>query len=136
MNEYLKLKRQHQKEVNEFPMFFAFNNKQLEEGLKKFNVTKDEICSIGAGGFMKKTDSILFKNMYEKHRAEMDEAILGDKTGEGFIRDMIQYEMDNHEYSYTGDIEDTLDALGLTIYEIINNPALKNGFKLAGGYLP
>jgi hypothetical protein len=136
MNEYLKLKRQHQKEVNEFPMFFAFSNKQLEEGLKKFNVTKEEICSIGAGGFMKKTDSILFKNMFKKHRAEMDESILGDKTGEGFIKDMFQYEMDNHEYSYTGDIEDTLDSLGLTIDEIINNPALKRGFKLAGGYLP
>jgi len=38
MNSYLELKEKHQKEVNEFPMFFAFNDKQFKEGMKKFGL--------------------------------------------------------------------------------------------------
>lgn len=30
---YLELKKKHQKEFNEFPMFFAFNQKQFDEGM-------------------------------------------------------------------------------------------------------
>ena len=32
MNTYLKLKNRHEKEFNNFPMFFAFNKKQFEIG--------------------------------------------------------------------------------------------------------
>lgn len=32
---YLDLKERHQKEINEFPMAFAFNEEQLQEALKK-----------------------------------------------------------------------------------------------------
>lgn len=37
---------------------------------------------------------------------------------------MFLYELDNHEYGYTGDLEDTLDCLGLTWEELKASPAM------------
>ena len=49
--------------------------------------------------------------MMKRHDAEINEAIDSDQTGEGFIFDMFDYELSNHEYSYTGDMTDSLCAL-------------------------
>jgi hypothetical protein len=53
------------------------------------------------------------------------------ETGEGFILEMFDYELSNHEFTYTGDTEDTIDALGLSQGDFDNNPALKAGLRLA-----
>jgi len=45
--------------------------------------------------------------------------------------DMFRYELANHEYDYTGDIDDTLDALCLTQQDIDQNPALQHGLQKA-----
>jgi hypothetical protein len=61
MNAYLVLKDKHQKEVNEFPFFFAFSEEQFNKGMEKFGLKPDEtdkICSSGiASGFLLKTDA-------------------------------------------------------------------------------
>lgn len=44
---------------------------------------------------------------------------------------MFLYELANHEFAYTYDVEDTLNSLHLTPDDINNNPALKNGLDLA-----
>jgi hypothetical protein len=44
---------------------------------------------------------------------------------------MFVYELGNHEYSYTGDIDETLDALGFTIEDIKNDERLEKGLLLA-----
>lgn len=44
---------------------------------------------------------------------------------------MFLTELENHEYSYTGDAEDTLDALGYTIDEIYADDLLRHGFEKA-----
>lgn len=44
---------------------------------------------------------------------------------------MFLYELDNHEYGYTRDTEDTLDALGYTAEEVLGNPQLKRGIEKA-----
>lgn len=62
---------------------------------------------------------------------QMEAAIEADKTGEDFIYQMFLYELDNHEYGYTGDTEDTLDALGYTAEEVLGNPRLKRGIEKA-----
>jgi hypothetical protein len=135
MNTYLELKNKQQKEVNEFPMFFAFNQKQFEEGMKRFGLEAgemDKIYKLGnTGGFYLKTDSQKLFDMMERHEAEMEEAIRSDETGEGFILEMFRYELDNHEYGYTWDLEPTLDALGLTMDKIKSNNALLHGLKKA-----
>ena len=44
---------------------------------------------------------------------------------------MFLYELDNHEYGYTMDTEETLDALGYTAKEILGDPRLKRGIEKA-----
>ena len=120
MNDYLSLKNKHEKEFNEFPMVFAFNDEQFKEGMKSLGLKitdTDKVYRGIAGGFYKKTDSKRLKDLLKKHATEMKEAIMADTTGEGFIYDMFNYELANHEYCVTMSIESTIDALGLTIEE-------------------
>ena len=66
-----------------------------------------------------------------RHDQERAAAIAEDKDGSGFIFDMFRYELSNHEYSYTGDLGETLDALGFTLEEINARPPLLNGLHMA-----
>lgn len=75
----------------------------------------DKIVSIGAGGFMRKTDVDAYLKLGNKFAKEMEEAIENDKTGRGFVKDMFAYELANHEYGYTRVLTDTLDALGYKV---------------------
>ena len=124
-NIYKVMKDQHQNEVNNFPMFFAFNNKQFEEGMQSLNLDPsetDKVYSAGAGGYYKKTDAEKLHAMVNRHREEMEKAMLNEQ----FVYDMFDYELGNHEYTYTGSITDTLDALGLTFEEVNNNNLLSS----------
>ena len=134
LNLYKQLKDKQSKEVNDFPMMFAFSTDQFNEGMKKLGLCStntDKICSIGGGGYIKKSDSNALHEMGELHSKEMKESIEADKTGNNFIYDMFYYELNNHEYGYTGEIEDTIDALDLTRKGINNNPILLHGLKKA-----
>lgn len=133
-NQYIELKKKHEKEFNEFPISFAFSNEQFAEGMQQlglFEEDKDKVVSIGSGGFIRKSDVASFKKLISRHETEMQEAINNDSTGEGFIFDMFNHELSNHEYGYTRDIESTLDALGFTINEINANQQLSHGLKTA-----
>ena len=44
---------------------------------------------------------------------------------------MFLYELENHEYFITYELDDTLDALNLTLDEVLNSSTLKNGLLLA-----
>ena len=135
MNKYREMKERHRKEISDFPMFFAFNDKQFAEGMKKLGLKPTDTKKIyrlgDTGGFYRKSDSEMLKSMFLRHTLELDEAIADDTTGEGFIFDMFFYELANHEYCITMDYEDTLGALGLTIDQIRDNNALAAGLKLA-----
>lgn len=135
MNAYRELRDRQQKEVNDFPMFFAFNDKQFEEGMRKLGLEPtdtDKIYKLGnTGGFYRKTDSPKLNEMFTRHTDEMEKAIAEDKDGTGFIYDMFSYELANHEYCITYDEEPTLDACGLTIEEVNQNKALASGLKKA-----
>ena len=135
MNKYRALKSKHEKMFNEFPIFYAFNNKQFEEGMAKLGLNPDETDKIyklgGTGGFYRKSDSDKLKEMFATFDRETKEAIAADETGEGFIYDMFNYELANHEYCITWDAEPTLDALGLTMEEINADERLLAGFKKA-----
>ena len=76
--KYLKLKEKHQKEVNDFPFGFAFSNEQFKDMMKKFGLKEkdtDKIYSIGAGGYIKKTDAEAMHNMFKRHREESSHKI-------------------------------------------------------------
>lgn len=91
----------------------------------------DKLYRIPGGGFIQKKDHDLIRETTERHHSELQAAIDADKTGEGFIYEMFIFELDSHEYSYTGDTEDTLDALGYTANEVLGDPRLKRGIEKA-----
>ena len=132
---YRELKERQQQEVNDFPFIWAFNEKQLAEGMQRLGLDpatdKDKLQNIGAGGIIRKTDAAAMREMFDRHRRELLEQIAADTTGEGFIKDMFSTELANHEYSYTGDVTDAVNACGLTVEQLNANPALIIGLKKA-----
>ena len=132
MNSYIELKNTIQKEINQFPIGFAFSKEQLEQTKRNWNISdNDELVSIGGGGFIRKTDRDAFTVLLSRSNAAIAEAIAADQDGTGFIKDMFLAELANHEYCYTGDLTDTLDAVGLSVDKIKADPALLNGLQLA-----
>jgi len=134
MEKYQQIKRRQQDEFDLLPIFWAYSNKQLEEGMQSFNLTMDDvglINSIGSGGYCLKTDIHLFHELMARHDKEFKACIDADKTGEGFIFHMFDYELSNHEYCITHDEEPTMDALGLTLDDIKKSTVLQHGLKLA-----
>jgi len=131
MNNYTYLKDRHQQEINAFPIFFAFNDKQFAEGMTKLGLQPDETDKIyklgNIGGFYRKSDGPQLHEMFNRHERERHEAISGDTTGDGYIYQMFLYELANHEYGYTRDITNTLEALSLMPEDIEKSKALKHG---------
>jgi len=122
MNKYTELKDKHSRMVNNFPMAFAFSNKQFEEAKKKLGVTNnDELFSIPGGGMIRKTDSKAYSELFHTMNNETEEAMKDDEyLYQGFL-----YELGNHEYCYTYDFTDTLDCFALTIDEVNSDERLK-----------
>ncbi|MCH5304283.1 MAG: hypothetical protein J1E41_05415 [Ruminococcus sp.] len=136
---YKEMKAKHQKEYNEFPLGAAFSNKQFDEMMEKWGLNSNsktdinKIISIGFGCYIKKEDKDGFHEMNRRHKQEVEDAILADTSGEGFIMEMFYSELVNHEYGYVYDqaIEDTLEALGYTTDEINADERLLTGLNLA-----
>lgn len=132
MNKYAELKNKLQKEFDAFPFGFAFSNEQFEKMKEELGVKDNsELISIGPGGFIRKTDEKALDELINGKEKRMKEAIASDPTGEGFIKDMFLYELANHEYCITYELDDTLYALDLTLEEIEKDPRLKLGLQLA-----
>lgn len=110
----------HQKEVNEFPIVFAFSNEQFEQGarevwgmktLGKTNLSK--ICSIGMGGYILKADKDRYIEMLKRHAKEKKEFNADFKN----LVEQIKYEMYNHEYTYVPyEVEDEVRS-ALYLYQ-------------------
>ena len=135
MNKYAEMKKRHQERVNALPLMFAFSQKQFKEGMERWGLTEndtDKIYKLGStSGFYQRKDSTLIFSTFEQNEDEMTEAILADQDGTGFIRDMFLYELANHEYCITYDLEPTLEALNLSEDDVLNDERLLNGLKLA-----
>lgn len=133
-NKYAEMKSRHQKRVNEFPMRFFFNEKQFEEAMNDLGLTKDDkdkVLSIVGGGIIRKTDAEAYEKMFEEIRTEEKRNITEDKDGTGYIADMFEYELNNHEYGYTYDADPAIEALGMTVDQIKNDDALLVGVNIA-----
>ena len=121
MNAYQEMKDRQQKEFDAFPIGAAFSNQQFQQMMEKWGLSvndTDKICSIGGGCYIRKTDKEALRDLINRLNKEKQDAIAADLTGDGFIFDMFVYELANHEYCITYDLEDTLDALGLTPEEV------------------
>lgn len=128
MESYRELRDRQQKEFNELPLGFAFSDKQFDEMMEKWGLDPendlDKIYQIPGGGFIQKKDHERFLEVLDRHNAEKEAAKTADEDGTGFLYQMFKYELDNHEYGYTGDLEDTLDCLGLTWEELKASPVM------------
>lgn len=131
---YREMKKRQQEEINAFPMAFAFSKTQLTEGMQKLGLQPDDtdqIFPIGGGGFVRKTDVEVFRQMFRLHRLERKSAMDADRTGDGFLLEMFRYELANHEYGYTRDAEPALDALGITVEDLAGDERLMCAFQKA-----
>ena len=134
MNAYQEMKDRQQKEFDAFPVGAAFSNQQFQQMMEKWGLTvndTDKICSICGGCYIRKTDKEALRDLINRLNKEKQDAIAADPTGDGFIFDMFVYELANHEYCITYDLEDTLDALGLTAEQINADKRLLHGLNKA-----
>ena len=127
--EYLDLKSRHQKEFDEFPIAYAFNDEQLKEALDKLGATKEECVSVfGHGDIVRREDAKELIAMLDSQQKELIRHLLDD---EAFAEAAFLYEMDNHEYAinWSAD-EDVLDCFGIT-FEKINQWGLQRAYRRA-----
>lgn len=99
--EYLDLQKKHRKELEDFPIAYAFNDEQLKEALEKLGATKDEcVTVIGHGDIMKRENAKPFLALLKRQAQEVKDKLKNDPE---FAEAAFLYEMDNHEYAINWD---------------------------------
>lgn len=135
METYQELRNRQQQEFNAFPMVFAFSDKQFVEAMKELGLDPtetDKVYKFGdTGGLYRRSDAPALHEMLDRHEHERQDAIAADETGEGFVFQMFRDELANHEYGYTGELDETIEALGLTVEEINSSPKMLHGLEKA-----
>ena len=129
MSKYLEIKNNNQKRFDDFAKkhiywIFAFSKKEFDDKLKEYDLTKDDIISIGHGGFIKKEHKSLY--LKEMNRLHDNDAFKQIKHDDAEVIKAFIYGLANHEYCITYNLDDTLDALGLTFEELKNDKRLSN----------
>lgn len=126
---YIEMKNRHQEEFNNFPCFFAFNNKQFEEGKKELGVTNDNELYHGYSGmYYRKTDAKKLHELLEKNDEELRKAL---ETDDDFFYDAILTELGNHEFCITYDWEPVFTELGLEAQTVFKDERTKSLCKKA-----
>lgn len=135
-NRYLEFRKEADRKFNEDleqVVFFAFGNRQFEEGCRKFGINPKnaakELYALGGGGYYRKTDTKKLAQIFADHELARAKAL--KEGGVMFAADMFEAEMADHEYSYTRDLWETLDALGYTEEQIRKSTVLKCGLQEA-----
>lgn len=128
---YQEMMDRNAEELGEFKIFYAFSNKQLKEGLAKFGLTEEEgsmqLYKTPGGGFIFRTDA----NKWESMFVRWDKELIESMKGEDFAINALIYELKNHEYCYTGETEEALRSLGLTLEKINESPMLQKALTAA-----
>jgi hypothetical protein len=126
--KYNEMKNRHQKEVDAFPMGFAFSDEQFKEAKEKLGVKNNsELLSIYGGGFIRKKDREAYKELFTRIYKETEEAMKNPE----FAYSAFRYELANHEYVYTRDKIIILNCLGLSIKDLEKSEMLQKEFKKA-----
>lgn len=110
---YSDFKLAEREAIDALPIEFAFNDDQFHDMLKKFGLTleeKDKLRRIPGGGFCLATDVKMIVETMLSWSRKLSEII---ETDDEFTVDALRYELDNHEYGYTGEPDDALLELGL-----------------------
>lgn len=132
MNRYKEMRELIQLEVNAFPLFAAFTREQFDEGYKELGLKDgDKVTHIGNGVYVPSSKMDDFHALFARH-----DAVLAEAMNDGaFAYDAFVYELQNHEYGYTGDEEPALCALGLSCDDVEGNSVLLSAFIKARNYI-
>lgn len=123
--EYLDLMKKQQEELTNFPIAYAFSDKQLEEALEKLGAKKEECISMfGHGDILKKSDVPAFKEMMKRHKQELLDAMKDVEFAEA----AFLYEMDNHEYAINWDGDADVLACFYMNYDLVDEMGLRSAY--------
>lgn len=128
--EYLDLIDKQRKEIEDFPIAYAFNDEQLKEALKKLGVESTDECVtiFGSGDIVKKENALPFIEMLKCHTRIVQNKLKEDPD---FAEAAFLYEMDNHEYAINMDgDDDVLRCFGMD-YEDLRNWGLQLAYEVA-----
>jgi len=110
---YKKHREEFQEKVNNFPLIWAFSEKQLLEGMEKMGwKDKSELCSIEAGGVIKKSDLAEWKKLLKDDYDEIKNYL---KTDDEYLESAIRYHIINEECCYTGNFDVVIETLGISM---------------------
>lgn len=132
METYRQMQERHQKEMNNFPIAFAYSDQQFDDGMRKLGLDPsetDKVVSVFYGAFIRREDHDALMEMFERHSKEERDAFI--KNEYDWAYHAFRYELANHEYSYTGDYEPALEACGFTLDELKQYPDLVVTFRRA-----
>ena len=118
--KYRELKERQSKEINELPIYWVFGEKSKKDLMEKLEIKDDKdfmekVFTFGGGSIVLKKDKQLITDTFKRHENELKKSIEDDN----FLQDAIEYELSNHEYICTCDVEPALSALGITWGEYI-----------------
>ena len=137
MNLYKIQRDEQQKKANDFLnkfAFFAFSEEQFKAGLAKFNIQPGDtavIVPLPGGGYILSERYDEFMDMIHAMQAERKAAIEDPETGAQFALDMFLEELANHEFTFTGDEWETLDALGIKFEDLESSETLRTALAKA-----
>lgn len=127
--DYINFRDAQRKEFEEFPIAYAFNDKQLAQALEKLGVasTKECVSVMGHGDIVRKEDAPKLLDLFRRQ----DEELLEKMKDEEFAEAAFLYEMNNHEYAinWDGD-DDVLGCFNLT-FEKLQEMRLTNAYRKA-----
>lgn len=130
---YQTFKENNYKPLNKFiskNVFFAFSDKQFEEGLKKMGLTHDDLNKLSkyyGGGFILKS-SIKEHDKIAKQCHKAERKYLSKFKN---LVSALEYEMHNHECGYTGRYSEGLNALGYSLEDLQKNKKLLRAYRIA-----
>ena len=132
METYRQMQERHQKEMNSFPIAFAYSDQQFDDGMRRLGLDPsetDKVVSVFYGAFIRKEDHDALMEMFERHTREERDAFVHNE--DDWAYHAFRYELANHEFSYTGDYEPALEACGFTLEELKQYPDLVVSFRRA-----
>ena len=128
--EYEKTRRKAYDEFTKGKIFYAFNLKQLKEGMESIGLNLKEtkkVAHLGAGAYILIDEIQNYKKFKDKQRKEFEE----NMQIYDFAKSAFKSELANHEYCYTMDPYDAINALGYTSNKINNEPLLSKALNAA-----
>lgn len=126
---YSALIEQQRKEIEDFPIVYAFNDEQLAKALDKLGAkdTSECVTVFGHGDIVRKPDAPKLMEMMKRHTKELHEALKNKE----FAYEAFLYEMNNHEYCINWDADDDVLSCFALDFNDLKEMNLLDAYNLA-----